>query len=123
VIQGLVYFIRLVENPLLFKVGFTTNLRGRLRCLQTACPFDLEIFHALPGSIGDEQRIHRLLSQESRRGEWFEGELVHNIARAALEKDSLDEHVLTSWVTEELDAINDSLGAWRYSGPQTEGCN
>lgn len=72
--MGKVYFVNAVGTDL-FKVGFTAgDTRARIRSLQTACPYDLEVYDTIihPDAQAIEREIHQKLSGYHRRGEWFE---------------------------------------------------
>jgi T5orf172 domain. len=68
--QGWVYFIR---NGKAIKIGFTTDLDQRLRKLQTASSTPLEVMGSIPGTIQDEQNLHRRFYNLNVHGEWFRG--------------------------------------------------
>lgn len=68
---GLVYFIQAAHGGPV-KIGYTTNLDGRLRDLQTASPYRLVVRHLLPGSTVDEAAMHeRFKAARLGGGEWF----------------------------------------------------
>jgi hypothetical protein len=63
---GYVYFARFGDKV---KIGFTTNLRGRL----DAIPHD-EILGTVPGMLADEKRCHAAFAHLREQGEWFRAE-------------------------------------------------
>lgn len=55
------------------KVGVSRRPDERLRALQSAYPFPLEIAYVIPkGSYKEERRFHFELRQFRKHGEWFE---------------------------------------------------
>lgn len=64
------------------KIGWSDNIRTRLKSLQQALPETLLLHATMPGSVDDERALHRRFSEYSTRGEWFRrcGELVAFIA-------------------------------------------
>lgn len=71
---GTIYFIRAGE---FVKIGFTRDLDGRLKGLQTSSPIKLELVRHYPGSIQAERRLHARFEALRAVGEWFryEGDL------------------------------------------------
>lgn len=56
------------------KVGTTTNLRARLRAIQTGHPFRLEVLWSCPGGRRLESWLHEGLAPRRLEGEWFDFE-------------------------------------------------
>lgn len=71
--RTLIYVIRHEHG--FVKIGKSNEPRQRLKSLQTACPYDLEIFTAIT-AIGDwhviEQAIHDAYAEYRVGGEWFD---------------------------------------------------
>jgi hypothetical protein len=68
--SGVVYFIVYPKSQWV-KIGYATRLRSRLSELQVCTPENLEVVATIPGTLADEQRLHRALKGARRRGEWF----------------------------------------------------
>lgn len=68
--KGWVYFVR---SGKAIKIGFTTDLDGRLSRLQTASSFPLQLLGTVPGTPRDEQNLHARFANLQVRGEWFRG--------------------------------------------------
>jgi len=60
---GLVYFIKFSER---IKIGFSTNVENRMKNL----PHD-EILALIPGTVSDEQALHKKFDAIRITGEWF----------------------------------------------------
>ena len=70
-IKGWVYFIR-SEKTHEIKIGFTTiNVEKRLKSLQTAHPYKLELLATTPGTTEYEKSLHDRFSSHRLKGEWF----------------------------------------------------
>ena len=67
-----VYFIRAVGTELV-KVGFSDDIKRRLKELQTASPHDLAVEELLVGTPAIEAELHRRLKRHGChvRGEWY----------------------------------------------------
>ena len=65
---GVVYFIL---SQGLIKIGFTTNLQGRLSDFQTYIPIGIELLGAIEGSADRERAVHAKFRHLHHRGEWF----------------------------------------------------
>jgi hypothetical protein len=65
--ESLVYFVRIGK---FIKIGFTTNLRGRLASFATSAP-DIEVLLVIPGDRALEQRLHWLLEECKNTRELF----------------------------------------------------
>ena len=61
--MGLVYFVTFSDR---IKIGFTTDLTGRMRTV----PHD-EILAVIPGTVSDEQALHKQFDAIRITGEWF----------------------------------------------------
>lgn len=64
-----IYFI--VDQHSRIKIGWTRDIAGRLRNMQTATSSDLELLFNLPGSRAHEMALHERLKDHRVRGEWF----------------------------------------------------
>lgn len=53
------------------KIGYTTDLRGRLHDLEEHLPMKLKLFASFPGTVSDERKLHARFAQYRSRGEWF----------------------------------------------------
>lgn len=58
-----------------YKIGTTTDLKGRLAGVQTGCPYPAQIVATWEGDRRLETAIHRELADVRKVGEWFEVEL------------------------------------------------
>ncbi len=68
---GEVYFI-LAKKCDLVKVGFSIQLKKRLRALRVSSPDELQLLTTLPEvPILVEKIIHRGLAEDRSHGEWF----------------------------------------------------
>ena len=68
---GLVYLIQ-GEHRTPVKVGHATNVRRRLRELQTGNPTRLHVLDVLPGTKATERALHEQMAQHRVLGEWFQ---------------------------------------------------
>lgn len=69
-----VYFItgRKVRYPIKIGISGKTALRGRLKSIQTAMPYDLVLLYVCPCDVFQfEREIHATFERHRLRGEWF----------------------------------------------------
>jgi len=65
-----VYFVGVVER--FVKIGYSRAFSKRLECLQTACPFELQVLAFISGATQKhERKLHRKFAHLLMRGEWF----------------------------------------------------
>lgn len=64
-----VYFLRDAEG--FIKIGWTKNLRKRVAALQVISSAPLRLLGVVAGERDMEQWLHRMLSADRVRGEWF----------------------------------------------------
>lgn len=64
-----VYFIKSENNHV--KIGFSSNVEHRFKCLQSHSPCKLELLKSIPSDIGRESRLHAQFSHLRKHGEWF----------------------------------------------------
>lgn len=69
--HGFVYCIRNMDSDA-YKVGWSRNPFKRISALRTGNDGKLTFVGCFPGRRQDESLIHRLLSNERIRGEWFD---------------------------------------------------
>lgn len=55
-------------NPV--KIGVSKNIPNRIICLQTSCPYEIEILGLILGDC--ELELHKRFSSDRMMGEWFE---------------------------------------------------
>ncbi len=53
------------------KIGFSTDLPGRMLDLQEHAPAELTLYASFPGTIADERALHARFKGCRLRGEWF----------------------------------------------------
>lgn len=70
---GKVYFVRAgTLGPI--KIGFASDVRKRLRALQTASAQQLRIIGTIDGQLRDEAAMHKQWAHLRMGGEWFRAE-------------------------------------------------
>jgi hypothetical protein len=65
---GLVYFVRAGSAV---KIGFTNNLKLRLKHIQLGSHMKIELLATIPGDENTEREIHWRFARYRIRGEWF----------------------------------------------------
>lgn len=67
-----VYVIKAKGTPR-YKIGYATNPRKRIKTLQTACPYPIEVINCIDSADRDiESMAHSIWSDHRVQGEWFE---------------------------------------------------
>lgn len=66
---GVVYFLR-ADNGLV-KIGYTTNLKLRLKTVSTSCSSPIDVMRTEDGSIALERAFHKMFEAYRVRLEWF----------------------------------------------------
>lgn len=66
---GHVYFLKAGNSV---KIGFSTNVKGRLRTIQTGCPSTAIIVKVVKGTVKTEAAFHKRFSEYRQIGEWFD---------------------------------------------------
>lgn len=66
--DGFIYFIAAGASV---KIGFASDVAGRLAALQIGNHEKLILLHVEPGSMQDEARFHARFADLRTRGEWF----------------------------------------------------
>lgn len=77
--SGIVYFIACkdpeyrIKNPHM-KIGWTTDLEGRLRGIQTGSPVELDVMGYIKSDdpVKLEKYFHSIFKKDKRHGEWFD---------------------------------------------------
>ena len=69
--NGFVYFIEATGTPFV-KIGYTSDIKDRLKKLQTASPYELRALVCMRADLVEEQRLHERFKSVRVRGEWFE---------------------------------------------------
>lgn len=68
---GNVYFIS-CDRPLFpIKIGFAIDVRVRLRALQGAMPWPLQLLFSMQGDLDKERELHQKFARLRMEGEWF----------------------------------------------------
>lgn len=68
-----VYFIRQgTDGPI--KIGLATSVRQRLKDLQCANPYRLNVLARLRGNRAVEHRLHQVFAPARLHGEWFQAD-------------------------------------------------
>jgi hypothetical protein len=69
---GEVYFVSCRDSePSYVKIGFSTDIPGRMESLQPGSPYEYELIGRMPGSIGVEHAIHNRFAHLRKHREWF----------------------------------------------------
>lgn len=64
----MIYFIQCNDYV---KVGYTSNLKSRMKDYVTENPYPTKLLHILNGGYDIERKIHKQLKKFKHRGEWF----------------------------------------------------
>ena len=67
------YFIRMVNDGIYYKIGITINIKKRLETLQTGSPVPLEVVfkHRSFYAEAIEEKLHKHFTNFNTSGEWF----------------------------------------------------
>ena len=67
------YFIRMVNDGIYYKIGITVNIKKRLETLQTGSPVPLEVVFKYRSLYAEsiEEKLHKYFSHYNTSGEWF----------------------------------------------------
>lgn len=76
--QAFIYFIRGVGAAPV-KVGFSIDVRQRMRELRTGNPYPLELLFVVPADRSLETTFHRELRGDRMEGEWFSGPRIERL--------------------------------------------
>lgn len=81
--KGWIYFIQAGD---FVKIGYATNIKVRIKGLETGSPVELVLLRQERGNMDDEARYHKQFADLHVRGEWFryEGSLAAHITSGAL---------------------------------------
>lgn len=72
-----IYFVQAAGQPASpIKIGYAMEPHKRLKTLQTAYPYKLEMLHCVPGDRTLEKRLHWVFKHNQSFGEWFAGSAV-----------------------------------------------
>lgn len=66
--RGYIYFLWAGPG---IKIGYSGRPFSRAAELMTGISSPMRMFFTVPGTMGDEQRLHRRLESQKLRGEWF----------------------------------------------------
>jgi hypothetical protein len=66
-----VYFLQCPIEPKLIKLGFSTNVRKRVRNIGFMGPVPLDFLGYMPGTMGDETKLKIRFRLAREHGEWF----------------------------------------------------
>ena len=63
------------------KIGITTGLSKRVRSIQIANPYEVEVVYSLrtPAAKTYEQYLHEVFSDNNVRGEWFTSDITNQV--------------------------------------------
>jgi uncharacterized phage protein (TIGR02220 family) len=64
-----IYFVSDKHNHI--KIGFSKDIKSRIKDLNVASPYELELVFAEEGDIKDERKLHKKFSNYCKNGEWF----------------------------------------------------
>lgn len=67
----MIYFISADETNKI-KIGFSNDVKNRLKQLQTSCPFELKVLLLIEGDEAKEKELHIKFKKYRVNGEWFE---------------------------------------------------
>jgi len=99
--KGYVYFMRAgYFGPI--KIGFTKNVKKRVRNLQTACPEKLNILCVLKTNKKTEEAYHRMYNDVNINGEWFHPtkkllKEIDTMAKAEMKYIHFDPEITDQW--------------------------
>lgn len=101
----MIYFIKYGDTGIM-KIGFATTMKSRMTALQVSSPEPLTLEALIPGTMAQEQSLHRALRDHCKRGEWFRPTaLVRLIAEMAIIGRSADDLIAYAKNADQPDAV------------------
>lgn len=67
------------------KIGYTSNLRERLKTLQTSNSSSLRLLNTFRGGLKEERRLHHYLKTFHKKGEWFSLDVVNIVSQELID--------------------------------------
>ncbi len=67
----MIYFVQAQAGDRLIKIGFTDNVRKRVRELRAMNAVELQLLCVIDGALEDEARLHKAHARCWSHGEWF----------------------------------------------------
>jgi DNA-binding XRE family transcriptional regulator len=61
----------IVINDEFCKIGFTNNIRQRMKQLQVANPMKMDLMFLVEGDLNEETHLHKAFNHLNIKGEWF----------------------------------------------------
>ena len=86
------YILYAISNGENIKLGFTSNLKSRLRSLQTSCDKQLKVLWEYPAGKNQgsakaaEKRLHKYCSEYRVKGEWFDKKAMPKVRNFVIGK-------------------------------------
>ena len=68
---GVVYFAQAIGTGFV-KIGYSADVRGRIKSLETGCPHDIRVIKTLVGTTQQETDVQFLLRPWHHKREWFD---------------------------------------------------
>lgn len=66
----MIYFL-LTENAKFVKIGYAKDPQGRVKAVQTSCPYKLFLLGMIEGTEQEERHLHCKFNSYRSYGEWF----------------------------------------------------
>jgi hypothetical protein len=86
--EGMIYIVS--NGSKYYKLGFSKNVKQRIKSLQTANGKSLTLVKTFLGNIESEQKLHKLLKSFNTTGEWYQKSILGIVTQELI--DSLNEH-------------------------------
>lgn len=70
-LEGTIYFVSCRAKDFPIKIGWTSDMKGRIQSLQSGLPHPLVVLLELPGTPSRERDLHISFNEHKLNGEWF----------------------------------------------------
>ena len=76
-IRGIRSFIYIVESANLYKIGYASDIEGRMTVIQTSSPHQVKLIYLIPLTVEIdhkkvEKALHKMFESCHVKGEWFD---------------------------------------------------
>lgn len=69
--KGCIYLVK-SKRYNFWKLGYTKNVKNRIKSLEQSCPFKLYLVYAIEGYQSEEKKLHKSLQNYQIKGEWYQ---------------------------------------------------
>ena len=111
--KGCIYLVK-SKRYNFWKLGYTKNIKNRIKNLEQGCPFRLHLVYAIEASQSEEKKLHKSLKDYQIKGEWYQFRGCESKVKDMMDQFDIDKEIEAVYGGLVWEATQNHENGWKY---------